>query len=218
MVKLVALNGKMNVKVNRGTLSIIIILAVIIIDQIIKIAVKTGMFLRESIHVTDWFQIFFIENRGIAWGVEFMPQMLLTIFRLCVSIILGYLLYKLVKSQAKTGFIACVSLILGGAFGNIIDNIFYGAIFTESTVFSKAVLTSFGDGYGGFFHGKVVDMFYFPLFETTWPQWMPFVGGESFVFFNAVFNLADAAISCGVIAIILFYAKYLNKLLNNEKK
>ncbi len=204
-------------KTNKGLIAVLTITAVIVLDQIIKIAVKTGMTLRESIHIADWFQIFFIENRGIAWGVEFMPQMLLTIFRICVSLVMCYMLYRLVKSKAKTGFIICVSLILGGAFGNIIDNIFYGAIFTESTTATKAVFTAFGEGYGGFFHGKVVDMFYFPLFEATWPQWVPFWGGQSFVFFNAVFNLADAAISCGVIAIILFYAKYLNSLMNEKK-
>lgn len=206
-----------NKKTNKGLISVLTIVAVIIIDQIIKIAVKTGMALRESIHITDWFQIFFIENRGIAWGVEFMPQMLLTIFRICVSLVMCYMLFKLVRSGAKTGFIVCVSLIIGGAFGNIIDNVLYGAIFTESTTATKAIFTTFGEGYGGFFHGKVVDMFYFPLFEATWPQWMPFWGGKSFVFFNAVFNLADAAISCGVIAIILFYAKYLNRLMNEKK-
>lgn len=207
----------MKINISRGKLAVIITLAVIIIDQIIKIVIKTGMFLRESIDVTSWFKIFFIENRGIAWGVEVMPQMFLSIFRIVASLLITYLLYKLVRQKAKKGFIVCVALILGGALGNIIDNIFYGAIFTESTPTVKAVLTSIGQGYGGFFHGKVVDMFYFPIIETTWPQWMPFVGGEPFTFFNAVFNFADSAISCGVIAIILFYAKYLNSLMNEKK-
>lgn len=207
----------MKINISRGKLAVIITLAVIIIDQIIKIVIKTGMFLRESIDVTSWFKIFFIENRGIAWGVEVMPQMFLSIFRIVASLLIAYLLYKLVRQKAKKGFIVCVALILGGALGNIIDNIFYGAIFTESTPTVKAVLTSVGQGYGGFFHGKVVDMFYFPIIETTWPQWMPFVGGEPFTFFNAVFNFADSAISCGVIAIILFYAKYLNSLMNEKK-
>lgn len=207
----------MKINISRGKLAVIITLAVIIIDQIIKIVIKTGMFLRESIDVTSWFKIFFIENRGIAWGVEVMPQMFLSIFRIVASLLIAYLLYKLVRQKAKKGFIVCVALILGGALGNIIDNIFYGAIFTESTPTVKAVLTSIGQGYGGFFHGKVVDMFYFPIIETTWPQWMPFVGGEPFTFFNAVFNFADSAISCGVIAIILFYAKYLNSLMNEKK-
>lgn len=207
----------MKINISRGKLAVIITLAVIIIDQIIKIVIKTGMFLRESIDVTSWFKIFFIENRGIAWGVEVMPQMFLSIFRIVASLLIAYLLYKLVRQKAKKGFIVCVALILGGALGNIIDNIFYGAIFTESTPTVKAVLTSVGQGYGGFFHGKVVDMFYFPIIETTWPQWMPFVGGEPFTFFNAVFNFADSAISCGAIAIILFYAKYLNSLMNEKK-
>lgn len=207
----------MKINISRGKLAIIVTLAVIVSDQIIKISVKTGMFLRESIDITGWFKIFFIENRGIAWGVEVMPQMFLSIFRIAASLLIAYFLYRLVKQNAKKGFILCVALIFGGALGNIIDNIFYGAIFTESTTAAKAVFTAFGEGYGGFFHGKVVDMFYFPIIETTWPQWVPIVGGENFTFFNAVFNLADSAISCGVIAIILFYAKYLNSLMNEKK-
>lgn len=205
----------MNIKINKGYLSVILVLLVLIIDQLIKIEVKTNMFLRESIHIADWFQIFFIENRGMAWGIEVMPQMFLTIFRLIASIAIGYLLYKFVKEKAKTGFLICMSLILGGAIGNIIDNIFYGAIFTESTPFSKAVFTS--EGYGGWFHGRVVDMFYFPIIETDWPEWIPFIGGDHFIFFSPVFNFADASISCGMIAIILFYGKYLTKIMNDKK-
>lgn len=175
------------------------------------------MFLRESIYVADWFQIFFIENDGIAWGLQIMPQLFLTLFRLIAVGLIGYMIHKSVKHEAKTGFLICLSLIFAGAAGNIIDNVFYGAIYTESTPFTKATLTTVGQGYGGWMHGKVVDMFYFPIIDTYWPEWMPFVGGEHFIFFSPVFNFADASISCGVIALLLFYGKYLNRLLNGKK-
>lgn len=207
----------MKLKITRGQLAILVVLLVIIIDQLIKFEVKTNMCLRQSIHVADWFQIFFIENRGMAWGLEVMPQLFLTVFRIAAVILIGYAIWRLVRNKAKWGFLACVALIMGGALGNIIDNIFYGAIFTASTPDAKAVLTSFGDGYAGLFHGKVVDMFYFPIIETQWPEWMPWVGGDDFIFFSPVFNFADSAISCGIIAIILFYGKYLNSLLNEKK-
>lgn len=199
------------------TLCIATIILIVIIDQLIKFEVKTNMFLRESIYVADWFQIFFIENDGIAWGLQIMPQLFLTLFRLIAVGLIGYMIHQSVKHEAKTGFLICLSLIFAGAAGNIIDNVFYGAIYTESTPFTKATLTAVGQGYGGWMHGKVVDMFYFPIIDTYWPEWMPFVGGEHFIFFSPVFNFADASISCGVIALLLFYGKYLNHLLNGKK-
>ncbi len=194
------------------------IVFIVIVDQIIKYEVKTNMFLRESIHIADWFQILFIENTGIAWGLQIMPQLFLTLFRIAAVGVIGYALAKSISGDAKKGFLICISMIFAGATGNIIDNIFYGAIYTESTPFSKAVLTSIGDGYGGWLHGKVVDMFYFPIIDTYWPEWMPFVGGDHFIFFSPVFNFADASISCGLIALVLFYSKHLNKLLNGKSK
>ena len=191
---------------------------IVIIDQIIKIEVKTGMYLRESIHIADWFQIFFIENKGIAWGMQIMPQLFLTLFRIAAVALIGYAIVKAASCNAKRGLLICLSLIFAGALGNIIDNIFYGAIFTESTPFAKATFTAIGDGYEGWMHGRVVDMFYFPIIDTYWPEWMPFVGGEHFIFFSPVFNFADASISCGVIALILFYGKHLNNLLNAKKQ
>ena len=207
---------------SKGYLATFIVIAVLIIDQIIKILVKTNMYWHESIRITDWFYIYFTENNGMAFGMEIFDKLFLTSFRLVASVGITYLLYRFVKRNLKTGFIACVALILAGALGNIIDCVFYGEIFSESTHSQIASLVPMGEGYSEWFYGKVVDMFYFPLIETNWPEWMPFVGGEHFIFFSPIFNFADAAISCGIIAIILFYGKYLNNNLNEfelkEKK
>lgn len=134
----------------------------------------------------------------------------LTTFRIVAVGLIGWYLYKIVKRGLKTGYIICVSLILTGALGNIIDSVFYGVIFNESTHSQIASFMPDGGGYSTWFYGKVVDMFYFPIIDTNWPTWMPFVGGEHFIFFSPIFNFADAAISCGIIALLLFYSKYLN--------
>ncbi len=195
---------------SKGQLSILIIFSVLIIDQIIKIWVKTNMFWHESIRITDWFFIYFTENNGMAFGMEIIGKLFLTSFRIiAVALIIWYLI-KIVKQNLKTGYIVCISLILAGAIGNIIDCVFYGVLFSESTHSSLATFVPIGEGYSEWFYGKVVDMFYFPIIDTNWPEWMPFVGGEHFIFFSPIFNLADAAISCGIIALILFYSKYLN--------
>jgi signal peptidase II len=180
-------------------------LAVFVIDQIIKVAVKTNMHLYESIKVTDWFQIYFIENRGMAFGMDFIGTTFLSIFRIIAIIVFCVLLVRIIRRRLPIGLIACVSLVVAGAMGNIIDNFCYGMIFTESTPFQVSSLVGWGEGYGQMMSGRVVDMFYFPLF--TWPEWMPWVGGD--VFFGAVFNFADAAISCGAVAILIFYNKYI---------
>ena len=194
----------------KGYLATFIVIAVLIIDQIIKILVKTNMYWHESIRITDWFYIYFTENNGMAFGMEIFDKLFLTCFRLIASVGIAYLLYRFVKRNLKTGFIACVALILAGALGNIIDCVFYGTIFSESTHSQIASFVPMGEGYSEWFYGKVVDMFYFPIIETNWPEWMPFVGGNHFIFFSPIFNFADAAISCGIIAIILFYGKYVN--------
>ena len=194
----------------KGYLATFIVIAVLIIDQIIKILVKTNMYCHESIRITDWFYIYFTENNGMAFGMEIFDKLFLTCFRLIASVGIAYLLYRFVKRNLKTGFIACVALILAGALGNIIDCVFYGTIFSESTHSQIASFVPVGEGYSEWFYGKVVDMFYFPIIETNWPEWMPFVGGNHFIFFSPIFNFADAAISCGIIAIILFYGKYVN--------
>ena len=202
----------------KGQLSALIVIAVLVIDQIIKIWVKTNMFWHESIKITDWFFIYFTENNGMAFGMEIFNKFFLTGFRIIAAIAITYLLIQYVKKNYKTGFLVCVSLILAGAVGNIIDCVLYGEIFSESTHSTLATLVPFGEGYSEWFYGKVVDMFYFPLIETNWPEWMPFIGGEHFVFFSPIFNFADAAISCGIIALILFYGKYLNDIMESPKK
>ncbi len=158
-----------------------------------------------------WFYILFTENNGMAFGMEIFGKLFLTSFRIVAVAAIGWFLYRLVKWGAKTGFIVCVALILSGALGNIIDSVFYGVLFSESTYMQTASFLPEGGGYAPLLYGRVVDMFYFPLIETEWPEWMPFVGGEPFVFFSPIFNFADAAISCGIIALLLFYSKYLNE-------
>ena len=201
----------------KGQLSALIVIAVLIIDQIIKIWVKTNMYWHESIKITDWFYIYFTENNGMAFGMEIFNKIFLTGFRIIAAIAITWLLIQYVKKNYKTGFLVCVSLILAGAIGNIIDCVFYGEIFSESTHSLIAQFVPIGEGYSDWFYGKVVDMFYFPLIETNWPEWMPFVGGEHFIFFSPIFNFADAAISCGIIALILFYGKYLGNIMEENK-
>ena len=201
----------------KGQLSALIVFAVLIIDQIIKIWVKTNMYWHESIKITDWFYIYFTENNGMAFGMEIFNKIFLTGFRIIAAIAITWLLRQYVKKDYKTGFLVCVSLILAGAIGNIIDCVFYGEIFSESTHSLIAQFVPIGEGYSDWFYGKVVDMFYFPLIETNWPEWMPFVGGKHFIFFSPIFNFADAAISCGIIALIMFYGKYLGNIMEDHK-
>ena len=146
----------------------------------------------------------------MSFGMQIVPKAIQTIARTIFAIAIGWYIVILIKAKYKRGYIACISLILAGAIGNIIDSIFYGVIFSKSTPTEISTFVPIGEGYTGWLHGKVVDMFYFPLFEFNWPSWMPFIGGDNFVFFSPVFNLADAAISCGVIILFLFYMKSLN--------
>lgn len=202
----------------KGRIAVFTILSVLVIDQVIKILVKTNMYWHESIRITDWFYIFFTENNGMAFGMEIFGKLFLTSFRIVAVAVIGWFLYKFVKKGLKTGFIVCVSLILAGALGNIIDSLFYGLIFNESTHAQIASFLPAEGGYAPFLYGKVVDMFYFPIIDTYWPSWMPFVGGEHFVFFSPIFNFADASISCGIIALLIFYSRYLNESYHNIKK
>ncbi len=188
----------------RTLIALLTLTSVLVIDQIIKIFVKTGMRLYESIDVTGWFQILFVQNDGMAFGMDFIGTIFLAGFRVIAVAFFGYILYKLVKRGAKMGMLVCWACVVAGAAGNIIDNCLYGLIFSESTPYDVATFVPLGEGYGRFLSGEVVDMFYFPLFN--WPDWMPLVGGE--VFFGAVFNFADAAISCGAVALLIFYHKY----------
>lgn len=194
----------------RALFPAIIIPLIILIDQVIKYVVKTSMCLYERIEVTSWFQLLFTENKGMAFGMSFVGTMFLALFRIVATVLFIYLLYKIVKDRKyPVGLIVVVSMLIAGALGNLVDNFFYGLIFTESLPEyvgqGPAQLVAFGEGYGEFLSGKVVDMFYFPLFE--WPDWMPLVGGD--VFFGAVFNFADAAISVAFVVALCFYSKYL---------
>ena len=190
-----------------------IIALIVIIDQIIKIIIKTHMYLREDFAIFDWFHICFTENRGMAFGMDIFGTLFLSIFRIVFAAFIVAYLRKVLQWQAPKGFLVCVSMILAGAFGNLVDNALYGLVFSESTYYQMASFVPFGEGYSSFLSGRVVDMFYFPLFEFDWPSWMPFVGGEHFLFFGAIFNMADASISCGGVATLLCYPKYLSKTL-----
>ncbi len=202
----------------KGRIALLVIFSGLIIDQIIKIWVKTHMFWHESIRITDWFYIYFTENRGMAFGMEVIGKLFLTSFRIVAVTFIAWYLYRIVKMGLKTGYIVCISLILTGALGNIIDSVFYGVLFNDSTHSQIASFLPAEGGYAPLLYGKVVDMFYFPIIDTHWPLWMPFVGGEHFVFFSPIFNFADAAISCGIIALLLFYGKYLNETYHELKK
>lgn len=197
---------------SQGWLAFGLIVILIVIDQIIKIEVKTGMYLRESIHIADWFQILFIENNGMAYGMTFINKVVLTLFRVVVVSVIGYYIWKVLKEKVRTGYLVCLSMIFAGAIGNIFDCLFYGLIFSESTPFSVSTLLPFGEGYAPFLQGRVVDMFYFPIIDTNLPDWLPIWGGEHFIFFSPVFNFADSCISVGVVALLLFYRKELSQI------
>ncbi len=201
-----------NSLITKGRLAAFIIVAILLVDQAIKIWVKTSMTLHESIHVTDWFYITFIENMGMAFGMQLGSKIILSLFRVVAICLLGYYIRAQVKQNARTGYIVCLSLVLAGAAGNLIDCMFYGLIFNESSPNYLSYFVSFGTGYAPFLMGKVVDMFYFPLIETEWPTWMPIVGGDHFVFFSPVFNFADACISVSVVWLLLFYREEISKI------
>ena len=196
----------------KGRMAVLVVLAVLLIDQMIKIWVKTSMTLHESIHVTDWFYITFIENNGMAFGMQLGSKIVLSLFRVIAISALGYYIWLEVKRKAKTGYLVCLSLVLAGAAGNLIDCMFYGLVFNESSPYYLSYFVPFGTGYAPFLMGKVVDMFYFPLIETEWPTWMPFVGGDHFVFFSPVFNFADSCISVSVVWLLLFYRQEISRM------
>lgn len=190
-----------------GHLAILLVAVILIIDQIIKIEVKTSMALGEAIQVTNWFYIDFVENNGMAYGMTFINKLVLSILRLVAIAFITRYIWKVVKQSMRTRYIVFLSMILAGAIGNMIDSMFYGLIFNASTPFTVSSFVPFGTGYADFLTGKVVDMFYFPLIVTTYPEWFPFKGGEQFVFFSPVFNFADASISVGVVCLFLFCRK-----------
>ena len=190
----------------------VIVVAILLIDQLIKIWVKTGMELHESIRVTDWFYITFIENNGMAWGMQIGSKLALSLFRVVAICFLSYYIWLEAGKKARWGYIACLSMVLAGAAGNLIDCMFYGLGFDASTPSHVSQWVGLGNGYAPFLFGRVVDMFYFPIIQTTWPSWMPFCGGEEIIFFSPVFNFADSSISVGVVALLLFYRKELTKI------
>lgn len=196
----------------KGRMAILLIIAILLVDQALKIWVKTHMTLHETIEITDWFKICFIENNGMAYGMEIGSKVVLSLFRIVAIAFIGYYLYRQVKQRARTGYVVCLSMIMAGAIGNIIDCMFYGLIFNASSSYYVSYFVPFGSGYAPFLMGKVVDMFYFPLIVSTWPQWVPFVGGEDFVFFSPVFNVADASISVGVILLLLLYREEISHI------
>ncbi len=194
--------------------SLVLIFLILVIDQLSKIYIKTHFILGDSVAVFDWFKIHFIENEGAAWGAKLsdvlpisdaVGKLILTIFRVFAIFGIGYWLFDLIKKKSNTTYVLAVSFIFAGALGNIIDSVFYGTIFDDSV---GQVATLFSEKpYGGLFYGKVVDMLYFPMVDTTWPEWVPYFGGGSFRFFEPVFNVADTAISTGVGILIVFNKK-----------
>jgi len=190
----------------------LIVFLILLADQILKIWIKTHMTLGQEIHVMgNWFILHFTENEGMAFGITFggeMGKLLLSIFRIIAVIVIGVYIYRLRQKSTHPGLIVSFSLIMAGALGNIIDSAFYGLIFSESSYHTVATMFPPEGGYNSFLHGKVVDMLYFPVIQTTWPSWFPLWGGEELQFFRPVFNIADSSITTGVFMLLLFQKKF----------
>ena len=192
---------------------ILIIALIVIADQALKIYIKTHFHLGESHNILgNWFQLFFIENEGMAYGwkiAEGWGKIALTLFRLAAVIFGIFYIKKIIQEKYHKGFIICVALVFAGALGNLIDSLFYGMIFEDSNAYTLNIAKIFpAHGYASFLHGRVVDMLYFPIIHSQYPSWIPFVGGKEFSFFNYIFNIADASVSFGVITIIFFKKQF----------
>ncbi len=197
-------------KISNGWLATIIIALAIIIDQATKIWVKTHFFYGEQVELTSWFKIAFIENNGMAFGMELGSKAILTWLRIIFSILFIYYLIKIRKrTDLPKGFVACVALITAGAIGNVLDCIAYGQLFNDPMPPEVAQFLPSEGGYASLFNGKVVDMLYFPLAEWDWPQWMPGIGGKHFLFFEPIFNVADACLTTSILVLVISYNKYL---------
>lgn len=189
-----------------------IILLIIVLDQWLKIWVKTSFYLGEEMVILPWFRLLFVQNPGMAFGWSLGNKLILTLFRFAATIFGFWYLARIIRRpNPSVGLIVCVALILAGAIGNLIDCTFYGLIFNNPMPPEVATLFPSQGGYAPILHGQVVDMLYFPLFSFVWPDWMPWIGGEPFEFFHPIFNLADSAVSVGVIVLILFFSNKLNE-------
>ncbi len=199
---------------------LLVIFTVLLADQLLKFWIKLNMSMGQEFQILgDWFIVHFTENNGMAFGLEFggeTGKLILTLFRIAAVCGIAYGVIYLIQKKYHRGLILNISLILAGAIGNIIDSTFYGLLFSESSYYEPAKLFPTEGGYSGLFHGKVVDMFYFPIINTILPNWVPFWGGEDFVFFRPVFNIADAAISIGVVLILIYQKTYFKEELKEE--
>lgn len=193
-------------KCDMSVWAVVIVAIIIIADQTMKIWVKTSFYLGENLPITSWWHLKFIENNGMAFGVELWSKLVLTLGRIVAVVILGWILFRIARmSHVRKGFIVAVALVTAGAAGNIFDCVFYGQIFNDPMPPETAVLFPQGGGYAGWFEGRVVDMLYFPLFNFVWPEWVPFVGGTEYEFFQYIFNIADSSICIGMAMLLLFY-------------
>lgn len=209
--------SSVNILKKKGLIACLTVFVVLLIDQTIKILVKTSMPLGGDIRIANWFYIKFIENNGMAYGMTFINKPVLSLFRMALICLLGYYIFRQIKSNARMLYVLVLSLVFAGAVGNLIDCMFYGLVFSGSSPYYVSYFVPFGQGYSTFLTGRVVDMFYFPLIVTTWPEWVPVWGGDEFIFFSPVFNFADACISVGFVMLILFCRKELSQL-SLEKK
>jgi len=207
----------------KGRKIVFLILLIIFADQALKFYIKLNFYAGEEHKIIgNWFRLHFVENEGMAWGWKFgggFGKIVLTLFRLVAVIWGSFLLRDFIRKQYHNGFIICAALIYAGALGNLIDSLFYGLLFDQSNLYAQNLAHLFpkDGGYAGFLHGKVVDMLYFPLITNThYPSWIPFVGGDDFEFFRPVFNIADASISTGVIAILIFQNRFFKKTITEQ--
>lgn len=202
-------------RLSTGRLVTIVMVAIVLLDQAVKIYVKTHFYFGETVEVFPWFQIKFIENNGMAFGMELFNKLILTFGRIAaVAFFIWFIVKSLAVASLRKGFFIAAAMITAGAAGNIFDCIFYGEIFNNPYPPQHAVLFPEGGGYAGWFEGRVVDMLYFPFFSFTWPEWIPGIGGKEYEFFQYIFNVADASICVGVGLLLIFFSSDCSKAFN----